>query len=165
MEWCLVYTKLKQEQQASENLERQGFRCYLPTFCWKDPAQERVAEMVEPLFPRYVFVQFDAGERSWSEDRIRSTKGVNQIVTRANRPVRVDNRWIECLRAKESTLRNRSSHQFVASERVFSRDVAGEPIEAVFLMDDGERRSMALFELLSARDGQQAVTVSRLRVG
>ena len=55
--WFAVYTKPRQEQVALENLERQGFRCFLPMAV--NPYQRRSQRMprIEPLFPRYLFLK------------------------------------------------------------------------------------------------------------
>ncbi|MBK8524690.1 MAG: hypothetical protein IPL58_11685 [Betaproteobacteria bacterium] len=39
MHWYLVHTKLGQERCALENLERQGYQCYLPTFPSENSAE------------------------------------------------------------------------------------------------------------------------------
>ena len=57
-DWFAVYTKPRQERIALENLERQGFRCFLPMAI--NPYQRRSARgpRIEPLDqePGHVYV-------------------------------------------------------------------------------------------------------------
>ena len=56
--WFAVVTKPRQEQIALENLQRQGFECFLPMA--KNPYQRRSKKrqrIVEPLFARYLFLR------------------------------------------------------------------------------------------------------------
>ncbi|MCG9029715.1 hypothetical protein LH433_10220 [Laribacter hongkongensis] len=57
MHWCLVHAKPRQETCALENLQRQGFQCYLPTLPSEKLRQGVLAVADEPLFPRYLFIR------------------------------------------------------------------------------------------------------------
>ena len=76
--WFAVYTKPRQERIALENLERQGFRCFLPMAI--NPYQRRSASKlrIEPLFPRYLFLNANADQQSLGP--VRSTRGVATLV-------------------------------------------------------------------------------------
>ena len=76
--WFTVYTKPRQERIALENLERQGFRCFLPMAV--NPYQRRSArgQRIEPLFPRYLFLNAVADQQSLGP--VRSTRGVATLV-------------------------------------------------------------------------------------
>ena len=76
--WFAVYTKPRQEQVARENLERQGFRCFLPMAV--NPYQRRTERKprIEPLFPRYLFLRVIADQQSLGP--VRSTRGVCSLV-------------------------------------------------------------------------------------
>ena len=62
--WLVVRTKVRQEQVARENLERQGFDLYLPTIRAARRRAGRWCAVVEPLFPGYLFVHADAQRQS-----------------------------------------------------------------------------------------------------
>ena len=55
--WYLVHTKPRQGKCAQENLERQGYECYLPVFPKEKLRQSSVVVANEPLFPRYLFIR------------------------------------------------------------------------------------------------------------
>ena len=77
--WFAVVTKPRQEQIALENLQRQGFECFLPMA--ENPYQRRSKKqrrIVEPLFPRYLFLKAIASHQNLGP--VRSTKGVLNMV-------------------------------------------------------------------------------------
>lgn len=55
MHWYLIYTKPRQEKSALQNLEQQGYQCYLPLLPKEKLRQGALALTGEPLFPRYLF--------------------------------------------------------------------------------------------------------------
>lgn len=97
MRWCLVHTKPRQEKCALENLNRQGYQCYLPTLPSEKLRQGLLTFVDEPLFTRYLFIRLGEGDsaRSWAP--IRSTKGVSSLVSFGLEPARVDDSLIELL--------------------------------------------------------------------
>ena len=77
--WFAVVTKPRQEQIALENLQRQDFECFLPLA--DNPYQRRSKRhqrMIEPLFPRYLFLNAIAGQQNLAP--VRSTRGVTTMV-------------------------------------------------------------------------------------
>lgn len=75
---CVVYTKPREEQRARDNLERQGFKVFLP-FCRVGKSDPK------PLFPRYVFVWTEG--LNWGT--IRNTRGICYIIKNDNKPVEI----------------------------------------------------------------------------
>lgn len=86
-QWYAVHTKARQEQVAKEHLARQMFDTYLPTVRNVRRRRSRWHDVVEPLFPGYLFVHLDVAAQDVSP--IRSTRGVIGLVRFANalRPV------------------------------------------------------------------------------
>lgn len=147
MTWYLVHTKPREELRALENLERQGYRCFLPMLAVEKLRRGAVTRIEEPLFPRYLFIELDADGSGPSWAPIRSTKGVSQLVRFGLEAARIDDRLISALRTREDSPRQ----LFHEGERVTI--VAGPfaGIEAVFDIADGERRAMVLVEMLGKR--------------
>lgn len=97
--WLVVYTHPHAETKALANLRRQGYDGYLP-LCrrWRRHARRR--EIVKrPLFPRYLFVAFDAMTTRWRP--ILSTVGVAGLVRQGDMPVPVPAGVVEQLRDGE----------------------------------------------------------------
>ncbi len=80
MHWYLVHTKPRQEACALQNLERQGYDCYLPLLASEKLIKGAVTKLAEPLFPRYLFIRLDTGDSAKSWSPIRSTRGVSKLV-------------------------------------------------------------------------------------
>ena len=76
--WFAVVTKPRQEQIALENLQRQAFECFLPMA--ENPYQRRTKNQkrIEPLFPRYLFLNAIAESQNLAP--VRSTQGVLNMV-------------------------------------------------------------------------------------
>ena len=57
--WYAVHTKPKQENRALENLQNQGFECFLPLLEVEKIRRGKVQKVVEPMFSRYLFIQLN----------------------------------------------------------------------------------------------------------
>lgn len=149
MDWYLIHTKPRQEKCALENLERQGYQCYLPRLPTEKLRQGMLAVADEPLFPRYLFVRLGLGDSAKSCAPIRSTKGVSRLVSFGIEPARLDDGLIELLRTQEAAVQTEPERLFKPGERVRLTEAPFTGIEGIYQMADGERRVMVLIEILS----------------
>jgi transcriptional antiterminator RfaH len=85
--WYAVYTQPRSEDRAQDHLLRQGFEVFLPRYIKRRSHARRVTVVPAPLFPRYLFVAFDASQQRWRA--IRSTRGVIDLVSNGDTPVPV----------------------------------------------------------------------------
>jgi transcriptional antiterminator RfaH len=97
--WFVVYTQTRHEDLASENLGRQGFDVYYPRYCKSRSHARRKDVVPSPLFPRYIFVAFDAMGSGWRS--IRSTRGVIDLVRNGIDPVPVPEGTIDEIKSRE----------------------------------------------------------------
>ena len=149
MHWYIVHTKPRQETLALENLQRQGYQCYMPTFLSEKLRQGVFTLEAEPLFPRYVFIRLGQGDSAQSWAPIRSTKGVSRLVSFGVEPAKVADSLVEALRAQEASSQNKPERFFKPGERVCLTEAPFAGIEGIYQMADGECRVMVLIELLS----------------
>ena len=149
MHWYLIHTKPRQEQIALENLERQGYQCYLPCMPAEKLRQGLLTIADKPLFPRYLFIQLglDFTSKSWAP--IRSTQGVSRLVRFGVEPAKVADELIEILRINEVQLQAAPEQLFKHGERVRLTESPFASIEGIYQMAEGERRVMVLIELMS----------------
>lgn len=78
-QWYVIYTKPRQEAVALENLQRQNYTVLYPRArLQKRKAGQGSVAVVEPLFPRYMFVRLKTGVDDFS--KLRSTKGCVDLV-------------------------------------------------------------------------------------
>ena len=103
MSWYLVHTKPRQEKTALQNLELQGYECYLPMLSSEKLRQRVLSVIDEPLFPRYLFIRLDTGLSAKGWGPIRSTKGVSRLVSFGNEPAKIDDRLVHLLHSQENT--------------------------------------------------------------
>ena len=76
--WYVAYTQPRNEKLALEHLVRQGFEVFCPQYRKRRSHARRIDMVPAPLFPRYLFVAFDASDPQWRA--IRSTRGVIDLV-------------------------------------------------------------------------------------
>jgi transcriptional antiterminator RfaH len=147
--WFAVFTKPRQERIALAHLERQGFRCFLPMAI--NPYQRRSLRRrrIEPLFPRYLFLNAVPGRQNLGP--VRSTRGVNTLVRFGVELARVPERVIAAIRNRcdpETGLvrLNPVTVEPGARVRVYDGPLAGA--EGLFESCSGERRALLLIEMM-----------------
>lgn len=165
MHWYLVHTKPRQEKCALENLQRQGYQCYLPTLPSEKIRQNALTVTDEPLFPRYLFIRLGQGESAQSWAPIRSTKGVSRLVSFGLEPAKVAESLVEALRTQEASAQAEPERLFKTGERVRLTEAPFAGLEGIYQMADGERRVMVLIELLSKQVSLRIATTSLRKVG
>ncbi len=149
MHWYLIHTKPRQENIALENLQQQGYTCYLPLLNVEKIRRGKLAVVLEALFPRYLFIQLDTALSSQSWTPIRSTKGVNRLVAFGGQPAKVDEALVSILKVAEENQTDRLQKMFTAGDKVQLTQGAFAGLEGIYQMADGESRAMVLIEILS----------------
>jgi transcriptional antiterminator RfaH len=97
--WYLVYSKPRQEGVAAENLSRQGYENYLPLIRTRRRRQGQYVTLIEPMFPRYLFIHLSDQTDNWGP--IRSTLGVSSLIRFGDIPAQVPDGLIAALRGRE----------------------------------------------------------------
>ena len=147
--WYAVCCKPRQETVAEENLQRQGFHVYLPRIRIRHRRRGQWLDVVEALFPRYVFIRIDPAQRSTAP--VRSTRGAVGLVRFGGQPAVVPDAVIEALLQREdaaSGMHQDKRAQFSAGEAVKFVDGPLAGMEGVFTEQDGDKRVIVLMELL-----------------
>ena len=148
MQWFLLQTKVKQEQRAAENLERQDVVCFCPMIRIDKISRGRRAEVLDVLFPGYLFVQL--GESSVSTTAVRSTRGVSHFVTSAGAPIKVPQGLVEQLRQRVTADADVVMSQLPKSgAKMQVIDGPFKGLNAVFTEPDGNNRAIVMVTLLS----------------
>ena len=148
MQWFLLQTKVKQEQRAAENLERQDVVSFCPMIRVDKISRGRRAEVLDVLFPGYLFVQL--GESSVSTTAVRSTRGVSHFVTSAGAPIKVPQGLVEQLRQRVTADADVVMSQLPKSgAKMQIIDGPFKGLNAVFTEPDGNNRAIVMVTLLS----------------
>jgi transcriptional antiterminator RfaH len=146
--WYLIHSKIRQERIALENLELQGFECFLPLIRAEKLRRGTLQVVQEALFPRYLFIRLGTGLASQSWSPIRSTLGVSRLVTFGQTPAKIDQDLIDQLRVKSESADVQLRH-FEPGEAVVVTDGPFVGLEAIYQTADGEGRVMVLLNILS----------------
>lgn len=143
--WYLIQCKPRQDSRAEDNLKRQAFTCYRPTQHIERIQRGRRTTLVESLFPGYLFIQLDQLNDNWHP--IRSTRGVNQLVTFGKQPIAVADELIVQLRQQLSA-QPPEPQALEPGDRVRINSGSFKEMEAIFLARDGAERIIILLQLL-----------------
>lgn len=147
--WYVVFSKPRQEAVAEKNLCRQGFRVYLPRMQLPRRRRGRWLTVVEPLFPRYLFVYLDTKQTSVAP--IRSTYGVTSLVRFAERLAVIPSEVIGALAEGEDKVSGLHAYGrplFHQGDPVQFTDGPFAGLQGVFHLEDGDQRAIVLLELL-----------------
>lgn len=145
--WYVIHTKPRQEQRALDNLQQQGYTCFLPLLARQKLCRGALTVVTEPLFARYLFIQLEGGQAGQSWAPIRSTKGVSRLVSFGTEPAKVSDDLVDALRVFNSAP-GPTQPLFAPGERVQITEGPFAGLEAIYQLDDGERRALVLIELL-----------------
>ncbi|WP_058911819.1 transcription/translation regulatory transformer protein RfaH [Entomohabitans teleogrylli] len=144
--WYLLYCKRGQLQRAREHLERQSVHCLTPMITLEKMVRGKRTEVSEPLFPNYMFVEFDPEKIHTTT--VHSTRGVSHFVRFGAQPAMVPEAVIH-------QLENYPYDEVVdpqtpwPGDNVIITEGAFEGLQAIFTEPDGETRSLLLLNLLN----------------
>lgn len=148
--WFCVKSKPRQEAVAVRNLRALGdVEVVFPRLRRTRRGHDHNKVVVEPLFPGYVFLRFDAAELQTS---VRGTRGVLHLVSMAGRAVEVAPKVIDDLRAlgPDATLTLLDEAPQVGGKvRVIRGIFAGAEGE-VLRLHEPQKRIAILLELLGS---------------
>ena len=91
--WYVVQLKSNSHKVAELNLNRQGFKTFVPVQEVSERRVSRFVSSVKLLFPGYMFVSFNPEEPFWTN--IRSTIGVLRLVAVSGVPKNIPSNIIE----------------------------------------------------------------------
>jgi transcriptional antiterminator RfaH len=146
--WFAVFSKPRREAEAVEQLERQGYTAFLPKVRTRRRLRGQWQDIVEPMFPRYLFLRATLGLDDLRP--VRSTRGVIGLVRFGGEPRPVPEPVMAELRrlcaGLDGVLELPEPLAPGSRVRVLEGPFAG--CEAELLSLDGQRRALVLLELL-----------------
>lgn len=101
-QWYVVYTKPRQEAVAIDNLVRQGYTIYCPQTVQAKRRRRHWQKVIEPLFPRYLFMRLAAGLDDFAP--IRSTLGVVGLLRFGTKPAVMPQPAIDAIQRQERAI-------------------------------------------------------------
>lgn len=77
--WCAAQLKPNALSLAERHLARQGFSTFCPKRREDKRRRDKFVKQTVPLFPGYIFVQFDPQATTWRA--LNSTRGLTRLIT------------------------------------------------------------------------------------
>ena len=149
LNWYAVHTKTRQEVVAEQNLQRQGFELYAPKVLLRKRKRDKWTKVVQPLFPRYLFIRVDPDQTSLAP--VRSTHGVSGLVRFGHRLLPVPDSVIDYLRQMEDPLTRQHHADHWPHQPGDALDILDGPfagLTGVFQSVSADDRAALLIELL-----------------
>ena len=145
--WYLIHTKPRQERVAGEQLERQGYVIYLPFAPVRRRRRGRTIRVIDPMFPRYLFIHLSNETDDWRP--IRSTIGVSTFVRFGDLPAKIPDNLIAELQVREDTdgIQVLPDLEYRRGDRVRIAEGPMEGFEGVFQCRTGKQRVLLLLEI------------------
>ena len=143
--WFVVAAKPRQEAVALQNLERQGYEAFLPQIKLRKRRRGRWQEVLEPLFPGYLFVALAAGVDDAAP--IRSTVGCVGLVRFGQRQVPLPDEFVMPLMSLGVNV-SVAQELFTKGEQVRLERGPFAGLLAVFDLPKGDDRAQVLLEVL-----------------
>jgi transcription elongation factor/antiterminator RfaH len=92
--WHAIYTKTKKEGSVAQLLSNAGIDIFSPKLKLKKLYRNQRREVIEPLFPCYIFALFNFPEQY---RLVKYTRGIRRVVGTPSGPVAVDEKIISAI--------------------------------------------------------------------
>ena len=142
MPWYVIRTKPHQERQAESHLMQLSIETFLPLLRQNKWIRRREKTVVEPLFPRYLFAQFDINDRYRA---VNFARGVLDIVKFGLKPAEVNESLIEAIKERlEDGYVTPKAERFQKGQIVQIKGGLLAGLEAVFMEEMTEQHRVLL---------------------
>lgn len=146
MNWYAVYTKPGAEEAAARLLSNAGIETFNPKIKVRKYLRKKYTEVIEQLFPCYIFASFDPNKHS---HMIRYTRGVRYVVGKEH-PLVVPPEMISAIKDRmEDGVVMPEAETFVAGDRVLIKEGPFKDFYGIFQRNlSGRERVVILLEAL-----------------
>lgn len=146
MNWYAVYTKPKCEDTVSQLLGNAGLETLNPKIKVVKHTRGRYAEVVEPLFPSYIFALFDKDTHA---HMIKYTRGVKYIVGKDD-PLAVHPEIISAIQGRmEGGIVSQDPVDVSRGDRIIIKEGPFKDFYGIFQRNvPGKKRAVILLETL-----------------
>jgi len=145
--WWVLQTKPRAEEQALRNLAMQGMTTYCPMFTKESMRRQKVKLTSAPLFPRYVFVRTDEVAVNHIS-AIRSTPGVSQLLKIGAAPAVLNGSIIDHLKKNEELQNSNVERYFQHGDRITVTEGIYKGLEGIYQIDDVLSRAVIFITLM-----------------
>lgn len=144
--WYAVFTLPQNEKSAVRHLELRKVETFLPTYetvkVWKN--RQRVTTIL-PLFPTYLFVNIEKGQRA----NVLGSPGVVHIVGASHQDASIANDEIEFLRASTHSRKVVPFHDLIVGQKARIKRGSMEGVEGVLVRKGNGLRFVLSLKLIN----------------
>lgn len=144
--WFAVFTAPQNEKAALRHLQMRSVESFLPTYesvrIWKNRQRKKC---VLPLFPSYLFVHIESGERG----KVLQVPGVLHIVGNGKHSVALDDAQVEFLRSGFKGKNLEPYTEFVVGEKVRIEAGVMQGVEGVLVRRSNQLRFVISVKLIN----------------
>ena len=146
--WYVVHTKPNREQVALNNLENQGYKCFLPKIKAVRIRRSKRVFVEEPFFYCYLFINLDLDSANIGP--IRSTFGVRGLVRFGSYHPEISDEFIENLYilTDSSGILSLPPPDFKPGQTVQIKSGPLRGYDAIFLANSNKERAMLLIDVI-----------------
>ncbi len=146
--WFLLKTKTRQENRAMENLQRQYVECYCPEVFVEKIIRGKKSQVIEILFPGYLFVNFR--NPTSSINSVKNTRGVQSFVSFGGTPACVPCALIQELKEKTKPSENLLiSNLPKRGDKLKVIDGPFSGMSVIFSQPNGDERAEVLLNIMN----------------
>jgi transcription antitermination factor NusG len=143
--WFALQVRTRWESSTSVLLEGKGYQTLLPTYKMKRRWSGKMREVTAPLFPGYVFCQFDAQKRL----PILITPGVLSVVSAGRVPLPVDDKEIAAVQTVISSGCQAEPWPYLeVGQRIRIENESFRGLEGILIQFKGNHRLVVSVSLL-----------------
>lgn len=146
--WYLLRCKARQEKRAEEHLANQSFSCYNPMVWVNKPKVSISKQILEPLFPGYLFIELEDDVSNWGA--IRCTRGVLGFVRFGQYPTPVLPGVVQNLMETVPLLQIgiSESHSFTTGDNIRITEGCFAGLNAIYQCESGKERAIILLNIV-----------------
>ncbi len=143
--WFAVNTKPKNENRATHNLENAGYEVVNPKLRMRKYKEGHFVELVEAMFPNYIFAKFHPVD---DYHMVKYARGVKKIVSFGGKMVPLQEEVIDFIREKlVDGVAQVEKKKFRKGEKVFIKEGPFKGLGGIFERElEGDERVMILLE-------------------
>ena len=148
--WYAVYTKPKKEDSVAFLLQNIGLEVLNPKIKFRKFKRNRLTDVIEPLFPCYLFANFDKDKYS---HLITYTRGVRYVVGKKN-PLAVQDEVVNVIKdgIEDNNIIVIKPSTFKNGDKVLIKDGPFKDFYGIFEKEiKGHERVMILLETIQCR--------------
>ena len=145
--WYVIYTHAGKELYSANELRKQGFKIYIPTFLKLVRHSRYIKNVLKPFFPRYIFINLNLETEGWR--KINYTRGVVKLISANEKPVMISELVIKELKLLENDKGFIDQHSLSNYKKGEELEIINGPLKGLSGIFDGLSEDLRVKVLLN----------------